>query len=250
MSSQRIAALYDIHGNVPALEAVLAELRAATVDHIVVGGDVFPGPMSLDALAMLRAVTIPTSFIRGNCERDLLAARRGRGNSALPELVRRQLEWTAARLSDEDAKFLSTWPLSIRAEVGGAGNVLFCHGTPRDDNEIFTSRTPDERLLPVFENVPADVVVCGHTHIPFDRMVGRARVVNAGSVGMPFTATGAYWLLIDENISLRRTTYDVEAAASRLRASEYPGAAEFAEKYVLASPDEETMLAAMTRAQL
>lgn len=229
----RIAALYDIHGNLPALEAALADVDAAGVDHIVVGGDVFPGPMALEALAMLRSLETPVSFIRGNCERDLLACRTGAENAELPESVRTQLRWTASRLGDDNAEFIANWPLTTLLEVEQIGTVLFCHATPRDDNEIFTLRTPLEQLAPAFEGVSADVVVCGHTHVPFDRRIGTLRVLNAGSVGMTFTAPGAYWLLLGPDVSFRRTVYNVERAAERIQRSDYPDAKGFAAKYVL-----------------
>ncbi len=101
--------------------------------------------------------------------------------------------------------------------------MLFCHATPRDDNEIFTRRTPEPRLLPVFEDTGAPLVVCGHTHMQFDRRIGKVRVVNAGSVGMPFGQPGAHWALLDRgDIQLKRTHYDLEAAAARIRVTRYP----------------------------
>jgi predicted phosphodiesterase len=125
--------------------------------------------------------------------------------------------------------------------------VLFCHGTPRDENEIFTRLTPEERLAPAFAGVDADVVVCGHTHMQFDRMVGDLRVVNAGSVGMPFGEPGAYWLLLGPDIQLRRTSYDLSGAAERITATAYPQARVFADQYVLRPPTEAVMLEAYSR---
>ena len=116
----------------------------------------------------------------------------------------------------------------MRLHVRGLGDVLFCHGTPRSDVEIFTRLTAEERLFPAFEGVDAAVVVCGHTHMPFDRTVRGIRVVNAGSVGMPFGDPGAYWLLLGPDVSPRHQRYDLEAAAARIRASDYPQAEAFA----------------------
>ena len=132
----------------------------------------------------------------------------------------------------------------------GLGDVLFCHATPRNDTEIFTRLTPEERLLPVFQDVEASLVVCGHTHMQFDRRVGRLRVVNAGSVGMPFQAPGAYWLLLGPDIELRRTPYDLEDAARRIRATAYPQAEDFAANNVLTTPSETDTLQAFGRAEL
>jgi len=242
----RVAALYDIHGNLPALEAVLRELRAEPVDRVVVGGDVFPGPMCRETLVRLRALETPVDFIRGNCETALLSERAGR-EVALPEQVRQTMRWCAAQLAGDEERFVGNWPLTITLDVDGIGAVLFCHGTPRDDNEIFTVATPDARLAPAFAHVTAPVVVCGHTHMQFDRKVGEHRVINAGSVGMPFGEPGAYWLRIGPGVELRRTSYDLAAAAERIRAASYPQAEEFASKYVLAPPAAKEMLELYTR---
>jgi diadenosine tetraphosphatase ApaH/serine/threonine PP2A family protein phosphatase len=128
----------------------------------------------------------------------------------------------ARRLPADHLSALAEWPSTLRLEVSGLGPVLFCHATPRSDSEIFTLRTPEDRLRPLFEGTGAAVVVCGHTHMPFDRTVGRVRVVNAGSVGMPFGAPGASWALLGPDVTLRHTTYDVRVAAERLRATGYP----------------------------
>jgi diadenosine tetraphosphatase ApaH/serine/threonine PP2A family protein phosphatase len=128
--------------------------------------------------------------------------------------------------------------------------VLFCHATPRNDSEIFTRLTPDDVLAPVFSGVAADLVVCGHTHVQFDRQVGATRVVNAGSVGMPFGEPGAYWLLLGRGVELRRTAYDLNRAADRIRATEYPHAADFAAHNVLAPPSESAMIESFEKVAL
>ena len=246
----RIAALYDIHGNLPALEAVLADVRGAHVDEIVIGGDVFPGPMPRESLSRLFDLDVPVRFLMGNADRETLAHRAGAGSSSIPERFREVLRWSGAQLSDENVTRVSEWPATQRVEVQSLGTVLFCHATPRNDTEIFTRRTPDDRLGPVFAGVDADVVVCGHTHMQFDRSVGPIRVVNAGSVGMPFGEPGAYWLLLDSAIELRHTRYDLDGAAQRIRATQYPQAAEFAETNVLRPPGEAQMLEIFQKAEL
>jgi predicted phosphodiesterase len=128
--------------------------------------------------------------------------------------------------------------------------VLLCHATPRDDNEIFTRLTEEERLSPIFEGLNVALVVCGHTHMQFDRMVGSIRVVNAGSVGMPFGEPGADWLLLNPDVQLRHTPYDLKKAAERIRKTDYPQAQEFAANHVLQPPSEEKMLEAFARAEL
>ncbi len=244
----RIAALYDIHGNLPALEAVLAAIDDEAVDEVVVGGDVLPGPMPTECLACLRSLELPVRFLRGNGEREVLAAREGRESDRLPAGVAEALRWTAAQLSPREAEFLGSWPATVRLDVGGLGHLLFCHATPDSDDRIFTRRTPGTSLRPAFESVHADVVVCGHTHMPFDRTVGAARVVNAGSVGMSFGDPGARWLRLGPGVELRHTPYDLREAAERIRATDFPGAAEFADSAVLHPPSEEAMLETFERA--
>jgi putative phosphoesterase len=200
----KIAALYDIHGNLPALEAVLNDVRAEGVDHVVIGGDVLPGPMPRECLDCLTSLEMLTSFVRGNGDRETVAAARGQIGAAVPAYFHDAIRWNGAQLSPGDQQIIETWPLSLRMTLPGLGALLFCHATPRDDNEIFTVATADEKLQPLFDAAAVDVVVCGHTHMQFDRMVGTTRVVNAGSVGMPFDTPGAYWLLLGSAIELRR----------------------------------------------
>jgi putative phosphoesterase len=179
----RVAALYDIHGNLPALEAVLAEVAA---DVVVVGGDVAPGPQVDECFARLDVLDVPVRWVLGNGDREELG----------PELLDR-FEQTV--------------------ELEG---VLFCHGSPRSDEEMITLITPAERLAPMLEGVGATVVVCGHTHHQFDRRVAGKRVANAGSVGLPYQGdAAAFWLTVEEGeIELRRTSYDVASAVELFRA--------------------------------
>ena len=245
----KIAALYDIHGNLPALEATLADVRAARVDHIVIGGDVVPGPMPREALEMLRALDRPTQFIRGNGDRVVLTQRAGGDISEVPDAFRDVIRWTAEQVDEPTADWMATWPMTLRLSIPRLGDVLFCHATPRNDTDIFTKLTPEEQLMPFFAGLDAAVVVCGHTHMQFDRTVGPTRVVNAGSVGMPFQPPGAYWLLIDEELQLKHTTYDVAACAEMVRRTSYPQAADFAAHNVLTPPAERTMLDVFAKAE-
>lgn len=249
----RVAALYDIHGNLPALEAVVEDIRQANVDRIVVGGDVVPGPMPRETLRCLLDLGLPAEFIYGNGELAILAqmaaARSGsvtywgttshaRPSESIVEVFR----WTAAQLQPEFEHVLASWPKTVQLEIDGLGQVLFCHGTPRSETECFTRLTAEERLIPLLEPLNVSVVVCGHTHMQFDRKVGSTRVVNAGSVGAPFGEPGAYWLLLGSDIQLRRTPYDLTHAAERIQATTYPQAQEFANQSVLRPPSEEKML--------
>jgi putative phosphoesterase len=246
----RVAAIYDIHGNLPALEAVLQDIRQAEVDQIVVGGDVLPGPMPRETLTCLLDLDIPAQFIQGNGEREVLALMAGTETGAVPEQFREVMRWNAEQLHPECEQLLASWPRTVRIEIGGVGEVLFCHATPRSDTEVFTRLTPEDRLLPIFEGLNAPVVICGHTHMQFDRTIGKVRVVNAGSVGMPFGEPGAYWLLLGPTVQLRHTLYDLTKAAERIRDSNYPQAQEFAAHNVLQPPSEEKTLEAFTKVEL
>ena len=249
----RIAALYDIHGNLPALEAVLQDIRRAEVDHVVVGGDVFPGPMPRETLTCLLDLDVPVQFIHGNGDREVLAQMAGTETHwyrTAQEQWPKPVRWTAQQLHPEPEQLLATWPTTCRVEIHGLGAVLFCHATPRNDTECFTRLTPEDRLVPVFAGVNVPVVICGHTHMPFDRMVGSVRVVNAGSVGMPFGEPGADWLLLGPDVELRHTAYDLATAAERIRDTNYPQAQDFAANYVLQLPSEAMMLEVFARAEL
>jgi predicted phosphodiesterase len=246
----QVAAIYDIHGNLPALEAVLQDIRQAEVDHLLVGGDVVPGPMPRETLACLLNLRIPVQFIYGNGEVAVLEQMAGRDPAAVLEQYRPIIRWTAQQLHPEYERLLAGWPKTLRVDIPGLGEALFCHATPRDENECFTRLTPEDRLLPIFEGLDVPVVVCGHTHMQFDRMIGKTRVINAGSVGMPFGAPGADWLLLGPGVHLRHTSYDLAKAAERIRETDYPQAHDFVARYVLQPPSEGEMLQVFTNVQL
>jgi len=246
----RVAAIYDIHGNLPALEAALQEIRQEKVDHIVVGGDVLPGPMPRETLECLRNLDAPAHFIYGNGEVAVLQQMAGNEPSAVPQAFRPIIRWNAQQLDPDHQQWLSTWPKTVTLEIADLGSVLFCHATPQNENDIFTRLTPKDRLLPVFERLTAAVVVCGHTHMQFDRRIGNARVVNAGSIGMPFGQPGAHWLLLGPDIQFRHTAYNLAHAAERIRATAYPQAEDFAARNILNPPTEQEMLEIFTRVEI
>jgi len=246
----KVAALYDIHGNLPALEAVLQEIESLDIDQIVVGGDVVLGPMSRDCLDRLMAIGIPIHFIHGNCEISVLAQMSNSLKETFPERVAEDIRWTAGQLQTRHQKFISKWPETIALEIDGLGKILFCHATPRNATEIFTRLTADHILLPVFEEADASIVICGHTHMQFDRRLDKVRIINAGSVGMPFGKPGAYWLLLDSDVELRHTAYDLVKAANQIRRTNYPYANDFADNNVLQPPTEAHMLEVFSRSEL
>jgi putative phosphoesterase len=197
----RVAALYDVHGNLPALEAVLADVAEADV--IVVGGDVVGGAFSAETVERLRGLGDAVRWLRGNAERELVEGERD------------------PALTGEQVDFLYGLPERVELEVDGLGHVLFCHATPQNDLDMVTPLTSEERLRRILEGVGADVVVAGHTHMQEDRRVGGIRWVNAGSVGMPYEdEPGAYWALVGPEVHLRRTEYD----PTKLGDYEYPQA--------------------------
>src|SRR3954471_7992540 len=167
-----VAALYDIHGNLPALEAVLEDVRRAGAQQIVIGGDVVPGPMPGETLDLLLGLDLPVRFIRGNGDRVVLGQMRGEETTEVPEPFREDIRWNARQLTAEHQRILARWPATTELEIDGFGNVLFCHASPRNDIDIFTRETPEERLKPLFEETAASIVVCGHTHMQFDRKIG------------------------------------------------------------------------------
>lgn len=235
----RIAALYDIHGNLPALNAVLEEIKEAQPDLIVVGGDVVSGPMPGQTLELLFLLGNQVRSIRGNGDREVVMAFDNQPLSLdLPEEVRAVTHWVAGQLTSAQRDFLAALPEQLVLQVEGLGSVVFCHATVRNDEEIFTPITPAERLNVIFSGVEQEIVVCGHTHVQFERRVGNLRILNAGSVGMPYAQRpGAYWLLLSpQGYEFRCTDYDAGAAAQQIRASGYPQAQEFAAENVLTIP--------------
>jgi predicted phosphodiesterase len=210
----RVAALYDVHGNIAALEAVLAEVESEEVDAVVVGGDVLWGPFQSECIAALRARD--AMFVAGNCERDVLAA------------VDESSAWCRDQLSPEELDLVAGWPATVELELDGLGAGVFCHATPRSKDEILTRATQDADVAEALAGTEADLVVCGHTHVQYDRRVdGVPRLVNAGSVGLPYQGEpGAFWALLGPEVEHRRTSYDVEGAFASLAGSGFPSAEE------------------------
>lgn len=209
--------------------------------------------MPVETLAALRGLDVPVSFIVGNGDREVLECARGVETEwyrQAQDSWRVPVKWNAEQLERDDVEHIAAWPNTCRVSIEGTGNVLFCHATPRNDTDCFTSLTHEKVLMPLFVGLDADVVVCGHTHMQFDRIVGGVRVVNAGSVGMPFAAPGAYWLRLGPEVEFRRTDFDVVAAAARIRATKFPQADAFAESNVLHPPSEASMLRVFTEGGL
>ncbi len=211
----RIAVLADIHGNLPALRAVLAEIDQDQVDAIVVAGDVVGGPLVRGTLELLAARREPTRWIRGNSEREAVAIYDGAPVSE--DSPGRTAAWSAQALDGRWRDEIAAWPISL-----GLDNVCFCHGSPRRDDEVITRLTADAVLAEALTDVAEPLVVGGHTHQQMVRNVrGIVTYANAGSVGMPYEGrAAAFWMIVDDGVpEPRETAYDLDAAMDELRAS-------------------------------
>ncbi len=207
----RVAALYDIHGNAPALEAVLADVpKDAT---IVIGGDTAIGFEPVRTLELLDELGDRARWIRGNGDR--LGSETG--------IWGERQAWAVEQIGAERARALAELPETLTLDVDGLGPTLFCHGSPRSDEESITRVTADERLAEIIGGVEEATIVCGHTHQQFDRRLRGKRVVNAGSIGIPYEGRpGAYWVLLGPDVEHKRSEYDVASAANGFRSTDFP----------------------------
>jgi predicted phosphodiesterase len=244
----RVAVLADIHGNLPALDAVLSDIEAAGVDAIVLNGDLATGPMPAQTLDRLAGLGERAIWVRGNADRELADACDGNLSPDLPDEVRNPAAYCAAQLAPRHRALLDGLPLSVTLEVTGLGEVLFCHATARDDTEIVLVDSPPGRYQQAFGAATQQTVVLGHTHMPFDRLADRRRFINPGSVGMPYGGTGAYWALLGPHVTLRHTGYDARAAGQAFQAAApaYPDLASFIAENIVTAPSDTEALAAFT----
>ena len=237
----RVAVLSDIHGVLPALEAVLAEPEVAAAERIVLTGDITAGPQPGEAVELLRALGDRVGGSRGT--------RTGNWSSTAGESGTRSRTRSApSRRSNSptSGEFLAGLPATLTLTIRGLGRVLFCHATPRDDEEIVLVDSGPDRWAEVFEGLDEDVrtVVCGHTHMPYVRLAHGRLVVNPGSVGMPYGRTGAHWCLLGPGTDLRVTPYDIPAAVERIVADcAYPDVAEWADYFLNARATDAEALA-------
>jgi predicted phosphodiesterase len=232
----RIAALADVHGNAPALEAVLGEVAAERVDLVVFCGDLTWGPLPRETLALVRGLETPARFVRGNADR------------ALEEDTGDRAEWLRGLHSDADRELLRGFEEAVVVDVDGLGPARFCHGSPRSDEECVTERTPGVRVREFLAGVPEPVLVTAHTHVSYDRTLDGVRLVNPGSVGMPYEgAPGAFWALLGPDVEHRRTEYDVERTAKLYRASGDPRSEQMVELLLEPASREEAIAEAERR---
>jgi len=220
-------------------------VRAVNV--VVVTGDHASGPQPGAVLDRMLAEGDRLRLVRGNADRELVALRRGEDIEIPDEIT----PWAAAQLTETQVALLADLPHPLVLHVDGFGPVVFCHGTPRRDDEIVLVDSPLTRWQAAFTDLPSDhrTVVCGHTHMPFVRLVDRRLVINAGSIGMPYGRAGGSWALLrNGGVSLRHTPIDVDCAVEAVVAgSAYPHRRAWADEYVRAANSDADAIAAFTQ---
>ncbi|NDL59304.1 metallophosphoesterase family protein [Phytoactinopolyspora mesophila] len=227
-----VAILSDIHGVLPALDAVLEEPDVRSADRIVLTGDVAAGPMPVETLDRLTDLGDWALWVHGNAERELVSLARG-GGTDIPDPI---APWAAAQLRPDQVELIAQLAATVRLDIDGFGPTVFCHATPRDDEEVVLVDSSLERWAEVFSTLDeeARTVVCGHTHMPFQRLVDRRLVINPGSVGMPYGRPGPHWALLrDGVVQLRTTAVDLDVIADDVvKGSGYPDAAQWADFFI------------------
>lgn len=233
--AKKLAAIYDVHGNASALDAVLSDVEKCGVDTIVFGGDLAWGPQPRLVMERVMSLSGNLHFIKGNADREV--GERYGVEQGLDDWVAEINQWCFDQLTEQQIEFLNNQQEKVTISVDGLGEVLFVHGSPRSDEEAIRKDTPQDEIEPMISSVKEPVIVCGHTHIQFDRTVFGKRIVNAGSVGLQSAARGACWVLIGSEVDLRETKYDYQKAAEHILGSGVPMASDFAE-HVLNPPTE------------
>jgi predicted phosphodiesterase len=215
----RVAALADVHGNAPALAAVLDEVERERPDLVVFCGDLTWGSLPQETLDLVRAMEIPTRFVRGNADRAVLELARGDQENPTP-----RERWMSAHHTEHDNALLAGFEPTVSVDVTGLGATCLCHGSPRSDEECVTERTPAERVAELMSGRGERTVVTAHVHLQYDRAVAGFRCVGPGSVGLPYGDQPgyAYWALLGPDVELRRTAYDLEAAIARMHGTDDP----------------------------
>ena len=242
-----LCVISDIHGNLPALEAVLTEVSTDPVDQIVCLGDVALGPQPAETLARVRALECPV--VMGNWDAWAVDGF-PEGEGDLWATFVEQGEWWAAKLSAEDAAFIRTFAPRVELELDGVPILCF-HGSPSSYDDMILAATPHEDIVRMFAGLPHPVMVGGHSHVQLVRVVEGTLLVNPGSVGLPFRGIplgqlqlispwAEYALVrVDDgrvSVELRRTLYDVEEMLARTIESGVPHASWWAKTWVMSDP--------------
>jgi predicted phosphodiesterase len=230
--SIRVAALADVHGNAPALAAVLEEVERESPDVVVFCGDLTWGSLPQETLALVRSLEIPARFVRGNADRAVGT-----------ELEGLRSPWMTSMHTPQDLGFLAGFEPTVTVDIDALGPTCFCHGSPRSDEECVTERTPVERVREFMSGRDEKVVVTAHVHVQYDRTVDGIRLLCPGSVGLPYEDGGcAYWALLGPDVELRRTEYEIEAAVALMRATDDPSVETIVE-LMLSPPSPEEVIA-------
>jgi predicted phosphodiesterase len=239
-----VAVLSDIHGVMPALDAVLAEPDLQRADRIVLTGDIAAGPQPTKVLDRLLGLGDKVVWVRGNADRELVEFARGEADDVGDPIA----PWAARQLSADHVAWLAGLPYPVTLTVDGFGEVMFCHATPRDDEEVVVVDSRLERWAEVLGDLPPEVmtVVCGHTHMPFTRLANTRQIINPGSVGMPYGRQGAHWAILSGGaVEMRRTPYNPVAACAQVtESSSYPDVAEWTDYFLHARATDADALAA------
>jgi putative phosphoesterase len=225
----KIALIADIHGNLAALDAVLAAIAEERPDRTICLGDVAAmGPQPREVLARLRELAIPV--VMGNADAELLDPSPMPDDSADARKIKAMTAWAAAHLDAADRAFLAGFQPTIAVALG-ARRLLCCHGSPRSFDDVITATTPDDDLAPLLAGVDADLVAGGHTHVRMLRAFQGRELINPGSVGLAFEllpdgsvrvpawAEFAILSSTDDAVSIdfRRVPYDRDATVRAMR---------------------------------
>jgi len=231
----RVALISDIHGNLFALDAVLAELEHESYDQLICLGDVAVGPQPRESLARVRELECPV--IKGNWDAAFVDGMPPAGDQVTQKLVDVGAFWAEA-LTPEDRDYIRTFVPTSELELEGGGTLLCFHGSPNAYDDWIFATTPDEDVERMLDGFDAPLLAGGHTHLQMIRRLEQGVLVNPGSVGLPFrrwwpsTVRIAPWaeygfLTVGDGklaIDLRRTSFDVEAMLRLCRASGMPHA--------------------------
>jgi predicted phosphodiesterase len=229
----RVGLISDIHGNLLALEAVLAELERDRPDRLVCLGDVVAGPRANEALARIRALDCPV--IMGNWDAWSVDGMPEPATPVEEKLYANGAYW-AERLTADDRDFIRTFEARIELELGPGGRPLCFHGSPKSYDDWIVATTPDNEVAEMLAGYDAPILIGGHTHLQMVRRYEGALLLNPGSVGMPFErwspedvkiAPRAEYAVLTASdgrlaVDLRRIGYDVEAHLRRGLESDMP----------------------------
>jgi putative phosphoesterase len=228
----RIGLISDIHGNLFALEAVLAELDREKLDDLICLGDVAAlGPEPGAVLARLQALGCPV--VMGNMDEWLLSPP---GLDTTDELDQALIRWHTAQLTDAERAYIRAFPATIERSLGAERTLLCFHGSPRSYHDVIVPTTPDDALNEMFEGAHAAILVGGHTHLQMMRRYGDVHLINVGSVGLPGVGAAAQrnhhvrwaeYAIVEADgnrldISLRRRPLDIKRMLARARSSGMP----------------------------